>query len=225
VPRVLAALGSVLVLTAAQGAAAKHGSADGSADQKVIKMLASIAAHQTHGWSGDTLPLETLEVDVTRGHRILVSCGTVAHLGVRAARRTGFASRLVGSFTRQELNGFDDGHVMLEVRLRRGWTVFDLDTNRRAPAGIGISELVQDPRWRTIARDPLYDEAEVAAGSHPDYDRAAFAHLGSWYRRVLGVPTIFAGGSIWFHDARYRSRGLSLGYRWARSGYWRRLND
>lgn len=223
--RVLAALGvaALVLTTAVQSASAR--TSNRSPDRKVTSILASIAAHESHGWRENALPPEVLEGELARGERIVVSCGPVSLLGVRAARRAGYPSRLVGSFTRQPLNGYDDDHVMLEVRLRRGWTVFDLDGNRRAPAGIGVSELVREPHWRIIAHDPLYEEADVAASEYPDYERAAFADLNAWYRRILGVPLIFARGSFWFHDARYRSRGLSFGFRWASSDYWGRLSN
>jgi hypothetical protein len=225
--RMLTALAAVLLLAAVfvQGAVANGGKTGGSNDQEVIRILARIAAHQTHGWSGDVLPIRKLEADLARDRRIVVSCGTVSRLGLRAARRAGHSARLVGSFTRRRLNGFDDGHVMLEVRLHVGWTVFDLDNNRRARAGVGISELVRDPRWQVIARDKPYEGAEVGAAPHTRYNRAAFADLGTWYRRILGVPTIRARGSNWFHDARERDRGLSLGFRWASGSLWKKLSN
>jgi hypothetical protein len=223
--RILVALGVTALALTTTVQSASAGTTNRSPDRRVTRILASIAAQESHGWRQNALPPEVLEGELARGERIVVSCWPVSRLGVRAARRAGYRSRLVGSFTREPLNGYDDDHVMLEVRLRRGWTVFDLDGNRRAPAGVGVSELVREPRWRIIAHDPLYDEADVAASEYPDYERAAFADLDAWYSRILGVPLIFAGGSFWFHDARDRSRGLSFGFQWASGDYWRRLKD
>lgn len=202
----------------------KPAQAQGSSDRRIIGTLAGIASQQAHGWRQDKVPLSVLETKLADGARIAVSCGKVARLGVRAARRAGYQARLAGSFTRRRLNGFDDGHVMFEVRLREGWTVFDLDDNRMAPPGTGISELVRDPRWLLIADDFPYDRADLARDPHRKYDLAAFADLDAWYARVLGVPTIWARGSIWFHDADERARGLALGERWASLRFWRKLN-
>jgi hypothetical protein len=219
--RTLAVLG---VLTLFLTTAVQSAPASPRPNGKATKVLAGIAAHQIHGYSGDSLPAEDLEARLAAGDTIVVSCGTVARLGVLAVWRAGYQARLVGSFTREPLNGRDDGHIMMEVRLRKGWTLYDLDNNRAAPAGVGIVEQVRDPRWRLIAHDAPYDEAEIAQGDDPEYDRAMFADLDRWYRRVLGVAWIEAHSTIYFHDVQQRDRGLSLGYRWASSGYWRRLN-
>jgi hypothetical protein len=229
--RVLALLAAVLIpALLAQGAFANRRDdpfahrGHSHFDQRVTKILSRIAAHQVHGLSGDAIPISELESDLAAGQRIVVSCGTVAQIGVDAARQAGYEARRVGAFTRQRLNHYDDGHVLMEVRLREGWTVFDLDNNRMAPPGVGITELVRDPRWRLIAHDEPYDKAETAAGPHPNYDRAMFRHLDRWYRRVLGVPTIFGDdNTIWFHNRQERARGEALGYQWASGSYWRQL--
>ena len=224
----LAAVLVVLLAVAvvAPSAFASTRNAPSARDLRAIRILSSIAAHQVHGWSGDSVPLGKLESRLAHGKRIIASCGTVSKLGVLAARRAGYEARLVGSFTRDRLDG-DDGHLMMEVKLREGWTVFDLDNNRAASLGVGITELVRDQRWgEVIAHDPQYDVAQINSSTDlsPGYYRFIFAHLDGWYRRVLGVPTIFAHGSYWFHDRRERARGVSMGYHWASGGYWRRLN-
>lgn len=229
-PRLVAS-GAALALTGllvllVQGALASHDGGAGSSDQRVIGTLASIAAHQTHGWSGDAVPITELEADIAAGRRVVISCGTVARLGIRAARTAGYEARLVASITRDQLTG-DDGHTMLEVRLRQGWTVFDLDNNRMAQPGVGLSELVRAPSWRVIANDAPYNRAEIAATDDklgPAYYRSVYAHLGAWYRRVLGVPLIYAHGFFWFHDAQERARAESFGYRWASGAHWLKLN-
>jgi hypothetical protein len=194
-------------------------------DWEAVELLTSIAADATHGWSGDKLPITTLESDLARGERIVASCGTMARLGVRAARRAGYQARMVAAFTRRPLKG-DDGHIMMEVKLNEGWTVFDLDNNRMALPGVGISELVQNPSWLLIADDRPYSKKEIAASTDlpPSYYYDIFRDLDAWYRRVLGVPMIFAHGAYWFHDPLQRTRGLRLGERWASGAQWKKLN-
>jgi hypothetical protein len=121
----------------------------------------------------------------------------------------------VGVFTRRRLNHYDDGHVLMEVRLREGWTVFDLDNNRMAQPEVGITELVRDPRWRLITHDEPYDKAEVAAEPHPNYERAMFRHLDRWYRRVLACrrssATTTPSGSTTGRNVRAAGRSATSG--------------
>jgi GAF domain-containing protein len=224
--RMLAALGVVMALSAmvAQDAFADGAKAHTSRDQRIEAILGSLASQQAHGWRQDNVPLDELEAEVAQGQHIAVSCGTISSLGIRAAERAGYRARMVGAFTREQMNGFDDGHIMFEVRLNEGWTVVDLDNNRMAPPGTGISELVRDPRWVLIAHDSPYDKADLATDPNHDYDLYTYTHLKAWYRHVLGVPLIWANGVIWFHDAAQQARGLSLGHSWAGGKYWRTLN-
>lgn len=224
--RMLTLLAAGMALLAVVAPSASAQPRNSHSDQRAIRIMSSIAAHQVHAYSGDKLPIGQLESDVAAGQRILVSCGTVSQVGVDAARRAGFEAREVGAFTRQPLNHYDDGHIMVEVRLSEGWTVFDLDNNRMAPPGVGITQIVRDPRWRMIAHDPAYDVAETEADPDPAYDIYMFTHMNVWYRRVLGVPTVWgADGTVWFHDGAERERGLSMGYQWASGRYWSKLNS
>jgi hypothetical protein len=176
-----------------------------------------IAALQSHGYSGDSVSPPELEAQLARGERIVVSCGTVARLGIRAARRAGFDARLVATLTLGPYDdGFDDGHTMFEIKMPKGWTLWDLDTNAKAPEGVGVNEAVAGPiKWQTIGTDPV-----VAEGEWP-------ADLNAWRRRVFGVPLIFdEPQGVWYFRGRQRERVLEYGagsYRWASKWRWWRL--
>jgi len=194
---------------------------------KFAAILLTIASMQSHGWSGDQTPYPELEAQLHRDERIVVSCGTVANLGVRAVRAAGGRARLVGAVTRRPYNGYDDGHIMLELRTRRGWTLFDLDLNRRAPWGIGIAEQVaavrrDRARWITIASDPLYDVAEAAECACGTEQVAADPR--PWTRDIFGLPRYYVEARGWyFRDRVERSDAESLGHLWAPRKLWERL--
>lgn len=191
---------------------------------KFAALLITIASLHTHGYSGDTVPLPELEAQMARGQTIVASCGTVEKLGVRAVLAAGGRAREVGTLTRDPWNGEDDGHMLMELWTKRGWTLFDLDTNRRAPWGIGIGEQVaagHDRKWITIAHDPLYAESEADVWPAT---RAVFADLPAWYDHIFGIAGYYdpARGYL-FHDAAMRARAESYGWVWTDKATWRRL--
>jgi hypothetical protein len=220
-----AALALVVVVVAAAVFACDAKAADYSS-------VMAIAALQSHGFSGDAVPLEELEAQVARGERITVSCGTVAQLGVRAAERAGLRARLVATRTLDPYTG-DDGHMLFEIHTRKGWTLWDLDTNVRAPAGVGIDEVTAahgEIPWRSIASDPLIAET---TWTNPDgttgYWNPSEADLHVWRHHIFGVPMVYSGPELglWYFRGPQRAavEASSSSYVWAGRATWEELTN
>lgn len=184
-------------------------------------MLAALAALQTHGYDEDGTPLDRLEAKLANGERIVVSCGTIARLGVRALTRGGYTARLVGGLTKDPYTGNDDGHIMLEVLVNGGWRVYDLDLNHTSDRSI-VDLVASHPRsWSVIANDPLFvDNPDPAYQAWLDQWAT---NLDGWYDHILGIPTICYQGYWWFRDDGERSRAESLGFQYANAELWQTL--
>jgi hypothetical protein len=180
---------------------------------KFAALLMTIASLHSHDWEGDQVPIPQLAAQVAQGQRIGGTCGTVSRVGVHMVREAGGQARLVGTLTRRAYNGSDDGHILTELRTKHGWTLFDLDYNRRAPWGVGVAQQVArvkdgQAKWVRISSDDT---------DPPD--------LRSWYRDIFGLPTYYveSRGGWFFRDRPERSDAESLGFAWAPQKLWNRL--
>lgn len=176
------------------------------------RLLTGVAGQVTHGW--DQLPAEMMVARYHNGERLYVACGDVALLGKRILAEAGIHSRRVATLTKQPFNYFDDGHILLEVRIDGRWIVYDLDNNLQpldqSGNGVRISDFVamRKRRFRRLtdpATDPQYD---LSRSSNPAYTQWVYADLNRWYDRVLGVPLIMHQGVYTFGDRQQRSRVL-----------------
>jgi hypothetical protein len=168
------------------------------AGARVEHELTRLAARQTHGWTQDRLPLDQLEARILRGERIYVTCGTISRLAVLRLRRLGARARVVGAITLDQPNGYDDGHILVEVRAGRRWEVYDLDNNRKPiddnDRGMTIKQLVaaRKPRWHVIARDRKVSWAGTRWRELTEPTYASEAGLRRWYAHVLGIAVMYS---------------------------------
>ena len=209
-------LAAVLAVSSALGAAPARAATPGKTDT----VLRQLAGQVTHGWLHDRMPYPELERRLRARRRVYVTCGTISTLGQRALARRGVRSRLVVTMTREPFNAVDNGHTMLEVRIRGRWVVHDLGSNRqpvsRRGRGIPVTEFVrQRPRrYRLLAHDRALD---VRGAADPEYARWVAANLERWYDRVLGTPLVQGrDGLFYFTDESQRARleGYAPNFRW-----------
>lgn len=176
-------------------------------------ILGPIAAQQIHGDANDLASPEALLAILDATGHIETRCGTVARLGVFLLEQSGIPARFVGCITREDWDGRNDGHAMLEAREHGAWTLYDIDGNRRLPAGKGIVDACNGHRdWKSLAHDdPCVTECDI------------LTNLPVFDARVFGVPAIMSGGVYCFHDDAMRSQIEALGYRYVGEDAWRRL--
>jgi hypothetical protein len=196
-------------------------------------LLRRIARQVTHSWSDDKLNTDELDARFQAGQRLYVNCATVSRLAQQVLAHAGYRSRLVATVTKDELNGFDDDHVLLEVFIRGRWVVYDLDGNMqpldRKGRGMSLVQLVRNKnhvRPRMLAHDQAWDvrgmqEGEGSLAFAPYTDRI-FQHHDAWYKRILGVPIIQARDQMVFHDDQERARVefVSSEYHYVDIGFW-----
>ncbi len=211
----------------------------GTEDDEADQLLERIAADTTQGYIDDDLALPVQEARFKAGERLFISCGNVTLLAQRMLAEQGVDSRLVGTITREKLNGWDDGHTMLEVRIGGRWVLYDLANNRlavdRADRPVSLIEQLDagdDRRWRVLAHDRKIDLRGLSK-SERRYTTETFIKGGleRWYDRVLGVPLIEeparSGRSVFHTGApqvkRYTAIHSSV-YERVNGATWRRLS-
>lgn len=161
--------------------------------------MGAIAAHQQMGWKDNNTDPAILEQRIAQGGRVTAACGVIARVGMLAAQRRGLPVRLVAVLTNSELDGYNDGHTMFEVKVDGRWVLYDLDLNRVAVDNhgrrVGLSFQVHagsHRRWKVIAHDSLRwnyagTTAKLRRMAAP-YGRMTPAQ---WYQHVMGTALIY----------------------------------
>jgi hypothetical protein len=193
---------------------------------------------QVHGWRHDDEGVGRWTERARKG-RLAMSCGNIARFVAYHLAARGHRARVVNLLTLEEHNGYDDGHVLLEVfdpREKR-WVAFDPDMKCRfkhAGRYLDLGEAVALFRKGAAVElelfcQPAIDACAEEGGSreHAQYSllfewafRDARARQ-AWYRRMMQVPIVDgAAGALTEADGpRMRARGLARPVPW---GPWRR---
>jgi hypothetical protein len=174
--------------------------------QSLLKLLGSISWIVTHGNSDNKKTNSELSQKAKTG-KLYLTCGYITPFAKHILDSLGFKTRTVtGSATTQK-NGFDDGHVLLEVfdPMSKQWMLVDLDNNLFFTAKGSNTALNLLQVRHSLAANELqfhYLSADVATDVSGFKDKNGYSYglyaetLGSeqakleWYRRVLSSVCI-----------------------------------
>jgi len=92
-------------------------------------VLSGIAWGISHGSTDNAKPLPELATAL-KTKKLVLTCGKASLLGQYLLSPLKVESRLVSGLKRAPLNGYDDSHALLEVKMPSGWQLVDLDNNR-----------------------------------------------------------------------------------------------
>lgn len=187
-----------------------------------LPILSDLALHHVHSWDQEGVSIPKLVAQYRAGETLHVICGSISRVGRQLLSDAGYHARLVGVISREPFDGNSDSHVMLEVWVRDGWRLYDIDGNRRAvdSALHGASLITQveagaSRLWLAIDHDP---------GAVPTTPVATSAAQAALDQRVFGTPWIQrpSGGGV-FHDATDRARVEKKGHTYVGADEWQRL--
>lgn len=159
--------------------------------QDVHALLSAVAWITTHGERDNSLPQAAL-LYAARTRKLSLTCGGIVGMARMLLDAYGIPSRAVHTFPLQDFDGFDDGHVMLEVY--RGdlghWALYDLDNNlmftdQKDEQVLTLMELVESLpgsqfSLRSIAADTTLDIDHYTF--YGDFDGSLY------YEAVIGNP-------------------------------------
>ncbi|MFK0375545.1 hypothetical protein [Pandoraea sp. NPDC090278] len=94
-----------------------------------MEMCSVFAELSCHGGEDNAQPITALN-QIARNRRARITCGVVVPWAQSWLASAGFQSRIVRFLTMTTPNGFDDGHVCVEVKWNGSWVLADLDLGR-----------------------------------------------------------------------------------------------
>jgi hypothetical protein len=169
--------------------------------------------------------------------KLILTCGPFSNFVSQLFDRLGIRHRVVSMRTLETPNGWNDGHVTMEVLLGRKWTLLDLDPHaayRYKGRRLSLLDMVPRVRAGDYEVERLAASYSLAIANFRDpktgYDYGMLVETRGWgdsrieiqrqvYRRVLGIPCIADGGSLYFTaineaERRKAMRQLKTTPRW-----------
>jgi len=97
-------------------------------ENDVPTLLSAFAWSVKHGNKDDRKPFKSL-VKLQRQGNLSMTCGPVSNYIHTHLRRLGIASRLIHFNRSRHFNSYDNGHILLEVKIDGKWVLTDIDNN------------------------------------------------------------------------------------------------
>lgn len=169
----------------------------------VETLLRNLTGLYSHGTRDDRATTELL-LELVRTRPLSATCGSVVNLLVEVLRQLGVPSRRVLTTTLETFNGYDDGHVLLEIRFGGRWHLYDPDLGVRFVSGaqsLSAYDIASGQRARFNSSIRFYaperqmaiDSGSLVASDGFDFtfmevrSRLSYTSIERWYQRVLGL--------------------------------------
>ena len=171
----------------------------------VPALLASITWLKSHGGSDDHLSLADLAKDATE-RKLVLTCGRISQLAQAILKEAGVESRIVTTLALGELNSYDNGHTMLEVKVDGKWLLYDLDNNVifERNGQLSFAEFIEavktgDYEIKKLSLSPV----QTVVNGDKDYtfySEVIGTDLKAWYARIAQVGLIERDEKYYFPD-------------------------
>lgn len=193
-------------------------------DSDPLEMASVFSIAAKHGARDNGLSIAQLNQEA-RSRFVGISCGVVSPWLRSWLTAAGFSSRIVRFLTMETPNGYDDGHVAVEIYRNGAWMLVDADLGRFYESSLGVSLSARDfvvaaPTW-SLSVSPLTPDPSkidtVGPLSNPgnlDYASYSWNVLGddalkkSWTQRICQAVGIDAadGKTYWLLPAGSESK-------------------
>jgi hypothetical protein len=181
----------------------------------VVPLMKDIGYVYLHGNKDDSLSMEELKV-ASLNRKLSVTCGKIVKLLIDLLSDFGIDARQALSVTLMEINGLDDGHIMLETKVDGKWVLFDPDSRTVFGDGdnlLGVADLASNFRplvgvnimqlgpLSSMDNSGFVDENNVDLLFLEEKSRISPESLSNWYARILGAVGIQVGSAYMFPTA------------------------
>lgn len=181
-------------------------------DGNIEALMSAVAWIFSHGDLDNGQSFEKLEKKALT-EKLITTCGDISAFVQKLLAQEKIESRIVKGMTQEEYNGYDDSHIMVEVKVDGRWRLYDLDNNavfkkngqylnyydfqKLVPSGdYEIEKLASDTG---IAILGFKDKKTGYNFSFYGEERFSSEEtLKNWYKRVLQIPFIKEGNTYFY---------------------------
>lgn len=191
-------------------------------DKDILSLLSSISWLHTHGAKDNVFILKN-QYEKIKTKKLSLTCGYVSIFASNFLNKYNIANRIVDFLTMDEWNTYDNGHTMLEVKIKGNWLLFDIDNNRYFVYKGRIlnvkSFLTEEIDWQKVKYKFLSTDHNLDTQNYSDkqnFGQISYHALSDrinndltkWYQRVMQVPIIRMHGSYYTSRKNYSKRLL-----------------
>lgn len=164
----------------------------------IYSVMSAISWNHVHGRADEHYDFQATANAST--YRVMRStCGHISAWCQWFLSFAGIQTRIVNVTTLGPLNGWDDGHIVIETFTNGKWRMWDHTTGRyfvdvngghmsTAQFVAAIANGGQMPDHVMMAADKLWNheaEGELDFGLHRQFFRSSPEHIEKWYRRIF----------------------------------------
>lgn len=183
-------------------------------EHDVSSVISAIAWIFSHGNLDNGKKVQQLEKKALT-EKLITTCGEISNFTQSILKEKNIDSRIVSGLTAEERNGYDDSHVMIEVKEGEKWKLYDLDNNAMFIKDgqylnyLGFQELVATGSYEI---EKLALDTKTAILGFKDkktgYDYSFYSEerffsdesLKNWYKRVLQIPFVKEGNMYYYYE-------------------------
>jgi hypothetical protein len=188
----------------------------GNPKSDLRRFMSDLGYLYLHGNRDDALDNKQLQ-QLATWRKLSVTCGTISRFIQAILEEFRIESRIAVSITLQKLNGLDDGHIMLEIKTKKGWALFDPDSrtyfgNENKLLSVADLQSGFSPKLgsniNTLGPLLLIDNSGFQTSNGEDLSileersRISPKSLSNWYRRVVGRIGVLKNGKYHFKTER-----------------------
>lgn len=177
-------------------------------------LMSAISWIYSHGTRDNGLNFEVLSRKAQK-EKLVATCGGISNFIQKTLSQKGIESRIVIGLTQKPYNGYDDSHVMVEVKVDGRWLLYDLDNNANFKKDgqylnyYDFQKLVlkSDFEIEKLSADTglaiLGFEDKKTGYDYSFYQEERFYSeqaLRDWYKHVLQIAFIKDGNTYYYFD-------------------------
>lgn len=161
------------------------------------------------------------KLQIAMREKLIVTCGDMSAFGQHVFSKHGIPARVVGTSTLDELNNYDNGHVLAEVKINGQWILADMDLKflfRHSGRRLSLLEAVEAVAENDYQLEPLAQAVSIAVSNFTEknYDYGLLMEtrffsqpaIRAWYRHVMGIPIIAQAGKSYCTASRNLQMGI-----------------
>jgi hypothetical protein len=165
----------------------------------IFKLLSSFAWVVKHGNGDDKYYPDSLDVlkKILINSSLSLTCGPLSIFFGKILNELGIENRLVRFSRDSNFNGFDDGHILLEVRIGKKWSAVDLDNNNifmtpdlQTLSALQITLQPTNLQSRLRIADDEGDYLNFRDGTLNYGFYAESQNINTWYEQIMRVISI-----------------------------------
>ena len=141
----------------------------------VPALISALCWMVSHGYRDNDKGYAELVRSAKRG-KLILTCHAVCVFAWELLKRHGIEARIVNGMTLCESNGYNDGHVLLEVLNGKAWTLWDIDMHtafRKGSRRLSLVEVLPLIKGVDYDLEPLALSVPLAVGW---FERGGYAY-------------------------------------------------